>query len=291
MRPWAEVVALISLSRGLRPVGGLKIAVCGKGGVGKTLVAGVLARLLAREGFRVLAVDCDSNPNLYSTLGIPREVAEQVVPIAEDLDLVEERTGARPGAGWGSFFSLTPKVDDIPARYAVEGPDGVRLLVVGSPPRAGSGCLCPSLAFVRELLRHLVLYERDVVVMDMEAGLEHFGRAVARGVDLMLLVAEPTEKALLAVERMAPLARQLGVGALWAVLNKVTGESDIAWARERLEKGLDLPLKAAIPFDRAVLEADREGISPLDAHPGSPAIKALEGLKEEVLAWREASSR
>ena len=266
-------------------MGGLKVAVCGKGGVGKTLVAGTLARFLARAGLRVLAVDCDSNPNLYSTLGLPAHVAAEVVPISEDLDLVEERTGSRPGSGWGSFFKLTPRVDDIPARYSLVGPDNVRLLIVGSPPRAGSGCLCPSLALVRELLRHLVLYERDVVVLDMEAGLEHFGRAVARGVDLMLLVAEPTEKALVAVERMVPLARQMGVKELWAVLNKVADEEELAWARERLEERLGLPLRAAIPFDRAIVEADRAGASPLDACPGSPAVKAIEELAREVLSF------
>ncbi|RLI12539.1 hypothetical protein DRO33_02510 [Candidatus Bathyarchaeota archaeon] len=264
---------------------GLKIAVCGKGGVGKTLVAGVLARLLAREGFRVLAVDCDSNPNLYATLGVPEQAVEGVVPISEDLGLVEERTGARPGSGWGSFFKLTPKVDDIPSRYSLVGPDGVRLLIVGSPPRAGSGCLCPSLALVRELLRHLVLYERDVVILDMEAGLEHFGRAVARGVDLMLLVAEPTEKAVVAVGRMAELAKQMGVNELWAVVNKVMEEREAAWAREKLEEGLELPVRAVIPFDSAIIEADRAGLSPLDVCPSSSALKALGELKDAVVAF------
>ncbi len=262
---------------------GLKIAVCGKGGVGKTFVAGTLARLLARAGFRVLAVDCDSNPNLYMALGIPREHVAGLVPISENLDLVEERTGARPGSGWGSFFKLTPRVDDIPGRFSLTGPDGVRLLVMGAPPRAGSGCLCPAYALVKELLRHLVLYERDVVILDMEAGLEHFGRAVARGVDLMLLVTEPTERSLEAVGRMAELAGQLGVGRLWAVVNKAMGDEEGTWARRRLEDELGLPVKAVVPFDRSVLEADRRGLAPLDACPGSPALEALRRLAEEVM--------
>ena len=259
---------------------GLKIAVCGKGGVGKTLVAGVLARLLARDGFKVLAVDCDSNPNLYMTLGIPEEAVKNVVPISEDLDLIERRTGSRPGSSWGSLFRLTPKVDDIPGRCSIIGPDGVRLLIMGAPPRAGTGCLCPSYAFVRELVRHIVLYERDVVVMDMEAGLEHFGRSVAKGVDLMLGVTEPTERSMLALKRMADMARQMGVGSFWAVLNKVM-EDEADWARGKMEEsGLDV--KAIIPFDRAVLDADRTGISPLDASPDSPAIRALVQLKDLV---------
>ncbi len=261
---------------------GFKVAVCGKGGVGKTFVAGTLARLLARRGLRVLAVDCDSNPNLYMTLGIRPEAEKAITPISEDLDLVEERTGARPGAGWGSFFKLTPRVDDIPERYALTGPDGVRLLVMGAPPRAGSGCLCPAYALVKELLRHLVLYERDVVVLDMEAGLEHFGRGVARGVDLMLLVTEPTERSIMAVEKMARLSGQLGVRRLWAVANKVMSDEEAVWARRKLEEELGLPVKAMIPFDEAVLNADRAGLAPLDACPSSRALKALEKLAEEV---------
>ena len=261
---------------------GLKVAVCGKGGVGKTFVAGTLARLLARDGFRVLAVDCDSNPNLHVVLGVPEDELAGIVPISEDLDLVEERTGARPGSGWGSFFKLTPKVDDIPERYSLIGPDGVRLLVVGAPPRAGSGCLCPSLALVRELLRHLILYERDVVILDMEAGLEHFGRAVARGVDLMLLVAEPTERAIRAIARMAELGVQMGVGELWPVVNKVMDEREADWAREEVLKILGRPARALIPFDRALLEADRAGLSPLDACPASPAVEAVRELEGAI---------
>ena len=265
-------------------VSGLKVAVCGKGGVGKTFVAGTLARLLARDGFKVLAVDCDSNPNLYVALGVPSERLAGLVPISEDLDLVEERTGSRPGSGWGSFFKLTPRVDDIPERYSLLGPDNVRLLVVGAPPRAGSGCLCPSLALVRELLRHLVLYEREVVILDMEAGLEHFGRAVARGVNIMLLVAEPTERAIEALRRMAELAGQMGVGEIWPILNKVMDEQEAAWGRARILEVLKRPVKAVIPFDKALLEADRAGQAPVDACPSSPAVRAVMELEEELKA-------
>jgi len=263
-------------------MGGFKIAVCGKGGVGKTLVAGTLARLLAKRGRRVLAVDCDSNPNLYMTLGVRPEVVSALKPISEDLDLVEERTGSRPGSGWGSFFKLTPRVDDIPERYSVRGPDGVRLLVMGAPPRAGSGCLCPAYALVKELLRHLVLYERDVVILDMEAGLEHFGRGVARGVDLMLLITEPTERSIVAVEKMARLSGQLGVRRLWAVVNKAMSDEEAMWARGKIERELSIPVKTVIPFDESLLSADRAGLAPLDACPSSPALKALEKLADDV---------
>jgi len=216
------------------------------------------------------------------TLGIGKEALAGLTPISEDLDLVEERTGSRPGSGWGSFFKLTPKVDDIPERCSIRGPDGVRRLVMGSPPRAGSGCLCPSYALVKELLRHLILYERDVVILDMEAGLEHFGRATARGVDLMLLITEPTKRSLEAIRKMALLARQLGVGEAWVVLNKVRREEEVKWAEEEL--GDEAPLRAKIPFDPSILEADREGISPLDL-PDSPAVEAIRKLKEEVIAF------
>ena len=260
---------------------GLKIAVCGKGGVGKTLIAGVLARLLARDGVKVLAVDCDSNPNLYSTLGVRREDFERVKPISRDFDLVEERTGARPGSGWGAFFSLTPKVDDIPEKYSVNGPDGVKLLVVGSPPSVGTGCLCPELALIRELIRHLVLERDETVIMDMEAGLEHFGRGVTKGVDLLVVVTETTQKSLETVRRIARYVAELGVKETWCVVNKVFNV-DAARKAVKAVEDMGLPVKAVIPFDRYVLEADQAGVSPLDLNPRSPAIKEIGRLKKEV---------
>lgn len=256
----------------------MKIAVAGKGGVGKTLVAGTLARLLARKGFRVLAIDADSNPNLYMTLGLSAEKAPR--PLSLDENLVEERTGARPG-GWGILFSLTPRVEDIPERFSVVCPDGVRLLVVGAPS-AGSGCMCPQSALVRALLDHLVLKRDEVIVLDMEAGLEPFSRATARAVDLLLIVMEPTRRSLDAAGKILSYARDLSVRRVWGVLNKVVDEEEAA-EFSRLAGELGLEIVALIPFDESVSAAEKLGTSILDYAESSPFVLALEKLCLTIL--------
>lgn len=260
-------------------MGGLKIAVSGKGGVGKTLIAGTLARLLARRGLRVLAIDVDSNPNLHVTLGL--KVVGAVRPLASDEALVEERTGARPG-GLGAIFSLTPRVDDIPEKFSVECPDGVRLLSVGAPG-AGAGCMCPQNALVRALLDHLVLERDEVVVLDLEAGLEPFSRATARGVDLLLIVMEPTRRSLDAAERILSYSRKLGVRRVWGVLNKVVGEQEAA-EFSRLAVALGLEFVFTVPFDPSVSAAERMGVSILDYAETSPFVRAVERLCSAVLS-------
>lgn len=257
---------------------GLKIAVSGKGGVGKTLVAGTLARLLSRKGFKVLAVDVDSNPNLHVTLGIRTE--ELPKPISVDEALVEERTGAKPG-GWGAIFSLNPRVDDIPEKFSVTGPDGVRLLTVGAPS-AGAGCMCPQNALVRALLDHVVLERSEVIILDTEAGLEPFSRATVKSVDLLLVIVEPTRKSLDTAKRIVSYARELGVKRIWGVLNKVIDCGEVEeFSRLAAEFGLEV--KAVIPFDPQVSTAERTGASVLDYCENSQFMLAMEKLCSEVL--------
>ncbi len=257
---------------------GLKIAVCGKGGVGKTLVAGTLARLLARRGFKVLAIDLDSNPNLYITLGARPESVPR--PVSDDESLVEERTGARPG-GWGAIFSLNPRVDDIPDRLSIPCPDGVRLLVVGMP-RAGAGCMCPQNALVRALVDHAVLERGEAIVVDMEAGLEHFGRATARGVDLLLVVVEPTRKSLEHAKRSYEYARELGIRRVWVVLNKVTSDGEAA-ELSAVARGAGMEVAVAIPFDVDVVRAEKLGVSIVDYNSSSPFVKSVERLCDAIV--------
>jgi len=259
----------------------MKIAVSGKGGVGKTLIAGILARLLGRDGYKVLALDCDSNPNLYMVLGIDRSIVVNVTPIAQDIILIEERTGARPGGSWGVLFSLTPTVDDIPDKYAIDGPDNVKLLMIGSPPYSGSGCLCPANALISELLRYIVLRRNEVVIMDMEAGFEHFGRATTKGIDLIILVTEPTVPSLDTVARMIKYVDELGIRRRWIVLNKVTNSYEVELSRSFLAK-YDLVIDHVIPYDPCIAEAFIKGVSPLDYNPNSIAILSLNKLKEKV---------
>ena len=172
----------------------MKVAVTGKGGVGKTVIAGTLACLLQKKGFEVLAVDADPNPNLSYTLGLARGEAEKIVPISENSELIEEKTGAEPRS-YDSVFKLNFTVDDIIEKYAVRTPLGVNLLVMGVVREAAAGCMCPANHLLRMLLRHLLVQREEAVVADMEAGTEHLGRGTAEHVGGMLVVVEPSAKA------------------------------------------------------------------------------------------------
>jgi len=240
-----------------------KIAVAGKGGVGKTTFSGILARVLAAAGHKVYAIDADPNPTLGQALGFPPELLAKVTPIAQMSDLIEERTGARPGES-GAYFRLNPRVDDIPARFSVEY-QGVHLLEMGTVRGAGAGCVCPENTVLRALVTHLLLRERETVLLDMVAGVEHLGRGTAAAVDAMFTVVEPGLRSLAVAAEVARLAHDLGVPAVWTVANKVRDENDLAFIRGRLEDGP--PLVGWLPRDDHVVEADMRGVSLYEAAP------------------------
>ncbi|MEM2110834.1 MAG: AAA family ATPase [Candidatus Bathyarchaeia archaeon] len=259
----------------------MKIAVAGKGGVGKTFISGTLARLFARDGFRVLAVDADPAMNLSYALGISSDVASKIIPITENKELIEERTGVKPGSAFGMFINLTPTVDDIKDRYGVIGPDGVRLLIMGTVRTGGSGCMCPANSLLRALIRHITLIEKDVIVMDMEAGLEHLGRATVRGFDALLCVVEPSAQSMETAGRIKRLARDINVKDVLAVGNKVMTEDDEKFIRNS-SIGIGLDLICTIPFDQNVIRADVLRIAPIDYSPSSPAMVTIRQLKEKL---------
>lgn len=231
----------------------MKVAVTGKGGVGKTTISAGLATLCARAGHRVIAVDADPDANLAATLGFPDP--DSITPISEMEELIAERTGAPPGSS-GQVFTLNPQVDDIPERFCPEH-EGVRLLAMGGGSRSGgSGCLCPETAFLRALLSHLIFGSKDVVILDMEAGIEHLTRGTSRAVDAMVVVVEPGARSLETASRIRELAADLGVRRVWAVGNKVRGDADREFIRRSLG---DMELVAAIPYRAEVVDSGMSG--------------------------------
>jgi CO dehydrogenase maturation factor len=172
----------------------MKIAVTGKGGVGKTTLTSLLAYSLVDLGYQVLAIDADPSPCLGAAMGFPQALLAKLTPVARMEELIYERTGAQPGT-IGGFFKLNPRVEDIPDRFSVEH-EGIRLLEMGAVEMGGAGCICPESAILRALTTHILLQRDEVVLMDMYAGVEHLGRATADSVDAMLIVVEPTARSL-----------------------------------------------------------------------------------------------
>ena len=256
----------------------VKIAVAGKGGVGKTLISSTLARLLARDGYNVLAVDADPNINLATALGVSEEVAGKIVPISENGSLIEEKTGVAPGESIGRVFNMTPKVSDIVEKFGIAGPDGVNLLVMGTVKAGNSGCMCGANALLRALIQHILIQRGEVVIMDMEAGLEHLGRGTARRMNVMLAVVEPRMKAIETAGRVMKLASEIEVKDVIAVGNKVSSGEERSLIEEKM-KELRMPVAAYIPFDENVSESDMRGIPLIDYAPESPAVLAITQLK------------
>jgi len=254
-------------------LGGMKIAVSGKGGTGKTTLAGMLALYLAGQGRPVIAVDADPAASLASALGLRGEDAP--APISEMRELILERTGA--SEGYGSFFKLNPRVDDLPERFSATV-RGVRLLVLGGVKSGGSGCICPESALLRALVSHLILRQDETVIMDMEAGIEHLGRATARAVDRMIVMVEPGLRSVSTALAVRRLATEIGLVDVVAVANKVRPETDLGAIRAALG---DLELAGVIPYDQAIAEADMRGESP---YTGSPAqVAMMEALAARIL--------
>jgi CO dehydrogenase maturation factor len=236
----------------------MKIAVSGKGGVGKTTFSAMLARALADRGFKVLAVDADPDANLGQALGFPDY--QKLVPVSEMKDLINERTDAKD-EGMGTFFKLNPTVHDLPERLSVEH-DGVRLMVMGTVKKGGGGCICPASTMLKALMSHLVLLGKDVIILDMEAGLEHLGRGTSKGVDFLIVVVEPGRRSVDTAAHIRELAGDIGLTRVLIVGNKIRSEKD----REYLQKALEgFNFLGFLDYDDEIIQADMQAICPTHA--------------------------
>jgi CO dehydrogenase maturation factor len=246
----------------------MKIAVSGKGGVGKTLLSAFLARAFAAGGYKVIAIDADPDANLGATLGFPD--AGRIVPISHLKDLVRQRTGAQESAG-GLYFTLNPKVDDLPDDYSVSH-DGIRLMVMGEVKKGGSGCYCPENALLSSLMSHLLLGRDDVVIMDMAAGIEHLSRGTAQAVDRLIIVVEPGQASMETALRVKKLAGDLGIKKLAVVGNKVHGVDEEAYIRKGTE---GLEILGVIPYDKGLVEAQMQGLPVIRSQVIKSAVDAI----------------
>jgi CO dehydrogenase maturation factor len=235
----------------------MKIAVSGKGGVGKTTFAALLIRTLDEQGKHVLAIDADPDANLAAAIGLPN--ADDIVPIAEMKDLIFERTEVKPGS-IGGFFKLNPKVDDLPDSLSKKL-GNIKLMRLGGVKKGGAGCICPESTLLKALVTHIVLARNEVVVMDMEAGIEHLGRGTAQAVDRLIIVVEPGRRSIDTAGHIKKLASEIRLNQIAVIGNKIRGPKDEEFLKTNLN---DFHFLGFLPYDESLIEADLNGISPYD---------------------------
>jgi CO dehydrogenase maturation factor len=257
----------------------MKLAVTGKGGVGKTTVVAGMAHVLAERRQKVLAIDADPVSNLALALGFPKD--QRLTPIAEMRELIEERTEAKSGSR-GGFFKLNPRVDDLPDKYTLEN-DGIRLMVMGTVQKGGGGCVCPENVMVRTLVTHLLLLRGEVVILDMEAGVEHLGRATAQAVDKLIVVVEPGQRSLEVAQKIRRLAADIGLKNIGVVGNKIRKEADREFLLSHMP---DFHFLGFLPYDPRVVEADLGGVPPFLNNP--EFLKEMAKIVDKIGTGRPA---
>ncbi len=246
----------------------IKLAVTGKGGVGKTTIAALLCKAFSERGYTVLAVDADPSANLSSALGLPENV--NITPLVEMKELIEERTGAKPGST-GAIFKMNPKVDDLPEKLCQEI-DGIRLLVMGTVKKGGGGCMCPENVLLKALIQNLLLQRKEAVIMDMEAGVEHLGRATAQAVDRLIVVVEPGKRSFETALRIKELAGDIKLLKVSLIVNKIRDEDDMNFVRKNSN---GIPILGFINFDNGILKSDMERVPPWQL-----SLQSLETMRD-----------
>jgi len=235
----------------------MKIAISGKGGVGKTTLSACLAKHYANKGFKVIAVDADPDANLASALGLDYEAASKIVPLTEMKDLIEERTGAKSGE-YGSYFKLNPKVEDIPQKFGIDV-DGVRLLVAGTIKAGGSGCYCSENVLLKRLFKHLVVDREEIVILDMEAGIEHLGRGTCENMDILIVVIEPGLRSIQTARSVKKMSLDLGIKSVYIVINKIKDSDEQELIKNNLK---DFKVLGELPYSDMVRKSDLRNYSP-----------------------------
>lgn len=261
----------------------MKIAITGKGGVGKTTLSAILSHLFVEDGKRVIAVDADPDANLAQALGLNADEIRKIRPISDMPELVEERTGAKPGT-MGGIFKLNPKVDDLPEEVGYRL-DNIILLVAGKSKAAATGCYCPENVLLRRLLRHLFLERNEVVIVDMEAGIEHLTRGTAEAVDAFIVVVEPGQRSIQTANTVKEMAKDLGVKKVFVAANKVRDDKDTAFLKEHIR---DMEFLGAIKFDQSVMDADVRGDSPFNS--ASDVVEEISRIKKKLEGYLIRSS-
>lgn len=253
----------------------MKIAITGKGGVGKTTLASILSHIYSSEAKKVIAVDADPDANLAAAVGVPKDEIAKIKPIAEMADLVEERTGAKPGAS-GGIFKINPKVDDIPEGFGYQL-NGILLLEMGKSKFAASGCYCPEHALLRRLLKHLIVERDEIIIVDMEAGIEHLTRGTAEAVDAFIVVVEPGQRSLQTALTIKKLAMELGVKRVFVVANKVRNNEDLQFIKNNLA---DMTLLGKISMNESIVESDISGLPSYQA--SAQAVEEVREIKKNL---------
>nr|VFK40696.1 MAG: CO dehydrogenase maturation factor [Candidatus Kentron sp. SD]VFK46146.1 MAG: CO dehydrogenase maturation factor [Candidatus Kentron sp. SD] len=265
-----------------------RVVVTGKGGVGKTTLTALLARLMAREGFKVLALDADPQMNLPYALGLPNAEARALVPISQNTDYVAEKTGAVPGSGFGLFFRMNPDVDDVVDRFGVVGPDGVRALVMGSVVQPAAGCLCPENSLLAAVANAVSLRANEAILMDTQAGVEHFGRALAQGFRHAIVVTDPTFNGVQVALHGAQLARTLGIPAIHLVVNRVDNPDEYDRTLSLIDEAGGFPFTSrfALALDHALRECD-PAVGPMLAQSSSQFLQGVVALLAQLIQTQE----
>ena len=252
----------------------MKIAISGKGGVGKSTIAAAIALTLAKRGQKVLALDSDPDANFANALGIPKST--EINLISKQMKLIEERTGVQVNE-YGKVFKLNPEVSDVAEKFAIIK-DDVSLVVLGSVNKGGAGCACPENTFIKTLVADLVLYKNETLVMDMEAGIEHLGRGTAMGVDVMIIVVEPGQRSIDCAETVIRMGNEIGIKRFVIIGNKIVSKDDEEYIKKSLP---NQEITAFMPYAQNIREADRDGVSVLDVLNGQQ-IKVIDNIIAEI---------